>query len=239
VKYTAAFICFALGLGWAAAQSNNLASVALFWATVSCCVLAFAYGARRPGLVIGKKSNGSASWFWTTVNLPWLLFTWATWWVLANTSREPAVSQISGTNIFISRWPFLGGDLSKFEVIIDLAAELPRFYKFEGRYESLPNLDGVELVNSIPLNELNRDTAILVHCAQGHGRSASFTALLLGRLGQSGSSEAAITSILLARPLAKMASCQLQHVKFNFKLQADHAAFGGIALPLVSGPHVG
>ena len=25
----------------------------------------------------------------------------------------------------------------------------------------------------------------------------------------------------------------------NYKLQADHAAFGGIALPLVFGPHVG
>lgn len=115
-------------------------------------------------------------------------------------------------------------DLSKFEVIIDLAAELPRFYKFDGHYESLPNLDGVELVNSQPLNELSRDMAILVHCAQGHGRSAAFTALLLGRLGQSGGAEEAISSILLGRPLAKMASCQLRYVKSNFKLQVDHAA---------------
>jgi hypothetical protein len=216
LKYTIAFICFALCFGWAAWLSNNPASVLLWWSAISCCVLAFAYGARRPSLVMGKKSNGMGSLLWTAVNLPWLLFTWITWFVLAKTSREPAMSQISTTNIFISRWPFLSGDLKKFDVIIDLAAELPRFYRFEGRYESLPNLDGVELINYLTESELNRDLLILVHCAQGHGRSASFVALLLGRLGQSESAEQSIASILSARPLARMAGSQWRHVKSVF-----------------------
>jgi hypothetical protein len=87
VKYALAFICFALGLSWAAFQTENLASALLFWAALSCSVLAFAYAAKKPLLVVGKKSNGNASWFWTTVNLPWLVFSWTTWWVLAKTPK--------------------------------------------------------------------------------------------------------------------------------------------------------
>jgi hypothetical protein len=232
VTYAFAFTCFALALIWAALQSHSPGYL-LFWPAISCGVLAFAYGAKQPHLVCGKKSNGKASWFWDTVNLPWLLFSWATWLLLAGISREHVINQISGSNIFISRWPLFGADLRRFDVVVDLAAELPRFYHFDGRYESVPNLDGLELINLRMMPELGQSTKILVHCAQGHGRSAAFVALLLGRLGFAGSAHAAIAEILAARPLAKMSHRQRRQVELNFQAEAS-MAFSGSGLSLVS-----
>jgi len=168
-------------------------------------------------LVCGKNSTGKASWFWSAINLPWLLFSWVTWLLLACISREPVINQIAGTNISISRWPLFGVDLQQFEIVVDLAAEFPRFYQFDARYESMPNLDGVALINFLPTKELKKDLEILIHCAQGHGRSAAFVALLLGRSGFSDSAQDAVVSILNARPLAKMALCQRRHVELNFQ----------------------
>ena len=235
MTYAFAFICFAFALAWAALQSQSAGSYLLFWPAASCCVLALAYGAKRPHLVCGKKSDGNASWFWVTVNLPWLLFSWAIWLLLACISREQVVNQITGSNIFISRWPLFGVDLQQFEVVFDLAAEFPRFYNFNGHYESIPNLDGVELVNFLSSHELKQSTKILVHCAQGHGRSAAFVALLLGRLGFAGSAQEAIASITKARPLARMTRSQRLHVELSFPAQPNMTS-GASALPSVSKP---
>ena len=42
-----------------------------------------------------------------------------------------------------------------------------------------------------------------------------------------------------ARQFWQVAIGQWRHASSNYELQADHAAFGGIALPLAFGPHVG
>ncbi|MDI1435366.1 protein-tyrosine phosphatase family protein [Polyangium sorediatum] len=197
----------------------------LLWPTLSCVVLAYAYARNRPHLVLGKSSDGRISWFWTSLNLPWLLFTWTTWIVLAVFSRESRVSRLEGTNIHLGRWPLLGPDLSRFDVVVDLAAELPRWYRFAHRYEALPNLDGMPLVHDTPRVEIGPDTVVLVHCAQGHGRTASFVALLLCRRGITSTVEEAIALIHDGRPLARMSRSQRRAVvaKLNVQPPADDA----------------
>jgi hypothetical protein len=216
MNYAFVFTGFALVLFWTALDSRNLSGVWLLWPALSCAVLAFAYAANRPDVLIGKTSNGDASWFWSIVNLPWLLLTWTTWLLLARLSREDVVNPIAGSGIFISRWPLFGVDLNKFDVVIDLAAELPRWYTFHGPYISLPNLDGIALLNFLSTIEFAPASLVLVHCAQGHGRSASLVALLLGRLGLAHSAADAIAMITRSRPGATLAKAQAQHVISHF-----------------------
>jgi hypothetical protein len=183
----------------------------------------------------GKKTNGKTSWFRLTVNLPWLLFSWVTWLLLACISREDAMNHVTGTNVSIARWPVFGVNLSQFEVIVDLAAEFPRFYPFDGRYRSTPNLDGVELVNFLTSNELTQATKILVHCAQGHGRSAAFVALLLGRLGYAANAHDAIARIVQARPRANMSRNQRRQVELHFQAQQLACALPSRQPPMTAG----
>ena len=213
----AKYVVFFLGLAIAqvalmALLPSDPARYLVLWPATSCLVLASAYARNQPQLVTGKSADGRISWFFTSLNLPWLIFTWTTWIVLALFSREPPVSRIGGTNIYLARWPLLGPDLARFDVVVDLAAELPRWYRFAGRYEALPNLDGMPLAHFTPGVEIGPETVVLVHCAEGHGRTASFVVLLLVRLGIARTMDEAIELIHGCRPLARMSRSQIRSV---------------------------
>ena len=218
MKFVVFFLLQALAQGACVALLAHPARHLLLWPALSCVVLAYAYARNRPHLVSGKSNGGRVSWFWTTLNLPWLLFTWTTWIVLAVFSREPRVSRLEGTNIYLGRWPLLGPALSKFDVVVDLAAELPRWYHFPHRYEALPNLDGMPLVHDTPSVEIGPETVVLVHCAQGHGRTASFVVLLLCRMGITSTVEDALALIHAHRPLARLSRSQRRAVTASVSL---------------------
>lgn len=226
MKYVFFFLALALAQGACVALLAHTARYLVLWPATSCVVLAYAYARNRPQLVAGKSNDGRVSCFWTSLNLPWLIFTWTTWIVLAFFSREPPVSRIEGTNIYLARWPLLGPELSRFDVVVDLAAELPRWYRFADRYEALPNLDDMPLAHYTPSVEIGPETVVLVHCAQGHGRTASFVALLLGRLGIASTVEDAIKMIHDCRPLARMSRSQMRSVTANMKLQPTAGCAG-------------
>jgi protein-tyrosine phosphatase len=144
------------------------------------------------------------------------LLTWSTGILLAALSREPAISHILGTNISIARYPLWGVNLSGFSHIFDLTAEFPRFYRCTGHYECLPNLDGIALAQWKPISPLNKHDTILIHCAQGHGRSTTFAAVLLTKMGIFTTPQQAYQTIIQIRPAAKLSSAQyLQLVAFD------------------------
>lgn len=180
----------------------------LLWPTVSCIVMTLAYALHRPFLVSGKTTDGTVSVLLTLVNLPWLAFTWLSWLFVVLFSREPGVSPIAGTNLSISRYPLFGVDLVDFDRIFDLTAECPRLYRSSAHYQCLPNLDGVALSNLQHLSTSGPHEKVLIHCAQGHGRSATFAALLLTDSALFVTTQAAHEAILASRPGAKLAKSQ-------------------------------
>lgn len=180
----------------------------LLWPALTCGVLAIAYGFVRPSLVCGKTESGRVSPLLLTLNLPWLAFTWIAWLLTVAISREPSVNPISGTNVSISRYPLFGVNLASFDRIFDLTSEFPRAYSHSARYHCFPTLDGVALsdLNALPTVEANEK--VLIHCAQGHGRSATFASLLLARNSAFSTPEVAHLAILEARPGARISRSQ-------------------------------
>ena len=183
------------------------------WVALSGAVLAFAYALNRPALVCGKRPSGEISLVIASINFPWLLFTWIVWLFIAVLSREPRVNFINGTNIAISQYPLFGVDIANFERVIDLTAEFPRFYSSSGHYLCMPNLDGVELGTINSRTELNPNEKVLVHCAQGHGRSAAFVTLLLLDNSIFPTLDAAQRAIVNSRPGARVSVVQQNQLK--------------------------
>lgn len=134
------------------------------------------------------------------------------WALAALLSREPAVSEIAGTNISIARYPAFGVDLSKFDRVFDLTAEFPVCYQRIPGYECVANLDGICLRQTEGW-DVGAGESVLVHCALGHGRSATFTALLLVKLGLFSSAESAYRAVLRARPRATVGRAQWRQIQ--------------------------
>ena len=104
-----------------------------------------------------------------------------------------------------------GEDVSEFDTIIDLTAEFPRWYRPANTYLCIPNLDGVAVVDLGVDLQLEDAGQVLIHCAQGHGRSATLAALLLGN-STSQSAEEVLAAIRQARPAVEVSRAQFRQL---------------------------
>lgn len=202
--YPIFFFGFAAFFAYQAVTSEGVAAWLSGWTAISGSVMGAAYLFRRPGWVAGK-SNGELNPFLVLVNAPWLALTYLAGWIQAKLSKESPWDRIGETNVTISRYPFGLDDWNgDFDLVVDLTCELPSSAKrIRGaRYESFPNLDGVPLVENGDELVSEREERILVHCAQGHGRSAIFTSRLLVRLGWVESLDEGLHLIRRSRPKA-------------------------------------
>ena len=213
MKYTVFFITALVFLMFRFWTASGGWRYAMLWPAVTMAVMATAYARNIPWLICGKRCDGRISLILTLVNLPWLSLTWLSVGVLAAVSREPAVSRIGDTNIHLGRYPLSQTVVSEFDVIVDLTAEFPRWYKPRAFYVCHPNVDGMPLANAdLPCAITNTDK-VLIHCAQGHGRSATYAALLLGSLPAFASPMSALAMIQESRPLARPSVRQLRQLE--------------------------
>jgi len=141
------------------------------------------------------------------INLPWLIFTWGIWALESLLSREDAINKIQDTNISIGRYPRFSKLQDEYDMIVDVTAEFPKSCDHAG-YVCLPNLDGVALRNVELPYPIDPNQRVLIHCAQGHGRSATFAAILMNQMNEQISKEEAYKKITEARPAARIASEQ-------------------------------
>lgn len=213
IRYVTFFIALSALCLYYALTIDSLARWFLLWPTLTCLVLASAYGFNRPVLVCGKTASGGVSNLLLTINFPWIAFTWIVWLLTTAFSREPSVNTIAGTNISISRYPLFGVDLTRYDRIFDLTAEFPLAYRHSARYQCLANLDGVALHNLTKLQLVESDEKVLIHCAQGHGRSATFASLLLARSAKFATPQSAHLAILKARPGARLSRSQARQLR--------------------------
>lgn len=154
-------------------------SWAFFGFVPACLLQSLAYGTREPGW-LGKIATGRYS-FWGTLALwPMWLITMGLLSLASLWSRYPAIVEVVPGLWFGRRLFAHEARRIPSYAVLDLTAELPEPQAFRSRSEYLciPMLDGVapstaQLQAAMDwLQCTHRKGPVLVHCAQGHGRSA-------------------------------------------------------------------
>ncbi len=175
-------------------------------------VLAIAYYKNESRYILNKSEKGISIPL-LFLNLPWLLLTYSVYLIYSLFSKENAIDEIGNTGISISSYPINKQQLGHYDVIVDLTAEFPRSYIDLDKYVCLPKLDGVALTNFEVDPKRFANKKVLVHCAQGHGRSAVFTALLLKELQLVENAQEGLDLVQQYRPKAKPSRSQLKQLK--------------------------
>jgi len=195
---------------------SALVCVMLGWLAVSCVGVAAAFFLHRPEWLMGKKHNGKVFLPCCVMNFPFLAIYWVTWFirnVFINRllDREP-VNAIAGTNVSVSCWPGLHVPLDRYDLVIDMTSEMPGYRIGGAKYVCLPNLDGVPLDRYALPVEIDRNTRILVHCAQGRGRSVLMACLILLKLGYAATADEAVQSLKRSRPTVTLSRYQMMQI---------------------------
>lgn len=183
-----------------------------FWLTINALFFAIVYALNKPNWFL-KSYKGKVNTFILILNLPWLIFTFIVWHIQRIFSNENRFDQITGTNIFIGR-RLLSHELPQYiNVVIDLTCEFNEPFFNKVAYINIPLLDAVapsqEIFTTIEdLKNKLIGKSVFIHCAQGHGRTALFTSILLVKLGVASNYCEAHKLILSSRPKATMSGSQ-------------------------------
>jgi len=218
------------GAAWEAAAAGIATSLLgalvitmMLWTAIACCVASAAWllpasnaaQYRRVRWLYGKRRDGTRTWWATLWLLPFLAPMWA-WWHL----RRPTLAEapwhellpdlVLGRRLLDREW-----DL-EVDHIVDLTCEYverPRQRCHPG-YLSLPIVDG-----AAPPADVLRDYAIRIsklpgriylHCAEGHGRTATVAAALLLVRGLAADVDEALQQIAAVRKKAQPYARQLR-----------------------------
>jgi protein-tyrosine phosphatase len=228
MKYSIIFIASGIG-AIALSLQTDIARLFFCWCGVSFLIVGIAYG-WLGAKVFGKQSDGSMAWWAIALLWPYLLLTWSIWHVQRIAIKEKCCHEI-GPGIWLGRRPFLQELPANINLIVDLTAEFPARPKvIAGKtYICLPTLDGMvpgdrpfrELIEQLVLWQGN----MYIHCALGHGRSATVAAALLvaKKLAENGAqAEAAIASKRPQIGLTKVQRHLLKRVTNNFDISYNH-----------------
>lgn len=185
------------------------------WPALSNCLFLISYAvpSLRLGVRLLHKHPGSG-----TIALPRLLLClpallplWVFWWarhVLVQDWKEEPFHKVSQT-LYLGRFPLRYPSEFPIDVanIVDLTAEfvVRKDVASGRRYICLPSLD-CELPGAHDMVSLARDVATwpgdtYIHCANGHGRSASVAALVMVLKGEAASVDAAFATMKSTRTL--------------------------------------
>lgn len=156
----------------------------LSWLFVWVSISFLAVGTGYIGLgakIFGKKANGKISTLSLIILLPYLLIAWITWHIQRSIGREDCCNEIAD-GIWLGRRAFKDELPENISLVVDLTSEFtePDNIIRDKAYICIPTLD-----TSIPdeqvFDELIQKIAtwdgnVYIHCALGHGRSATVAA---------------------------------------------------------------
>jgi len=201
----------AVGLGWL--------PIAVEWYLASCCLtLALAYGFRSAGRDV-ERFAFRAGWsiIVRTILLPYLALGAVTLYLARWFDREALLNPVA-PGIAIGRLPFPSERIELERVgiraVLNLCWEFPRVSGID-RVPGLATARVPILDGAAPTDRQFRDACacvarwraegrfVLIHCAQGHGRTATVAAAVLCELGLASDAEEALSLIRSARPLAR------------------------------------
>ena len=205
----AAFTSWALRGGW---------FIPFAWPAVSFAIVGVAYLVGDASL-FGKRSDGSRHWVYMAALLPYLLFARVVWLAQVTLSSEPATSSVN-ERLTVSR-RLRPQELPPDTVqICDLTCEFvdPKAFRSRCAYICHPILDAgttdaAELLDFARSLQPSAKGRLLVHCANGHGRTGMFAAVWLLAHGFATSADEAIELIQAVRPGVSLRRRQFQLVR--------------------------
>ncbi len=206
-KYAKRFVALAFGAVVAALVAENPFARAIeLNVALSFAGVAFGYGSGRPG-VFGKRGARLTWWSWL-IYWPYFALNFLSLWLFRRTARENPFDEIPpGLWLGCRLWPRDATALPAPSGVLDLTAEFSevKFLQRAPAYLCIPVLDttaptvedlqrGVEY-----LHEHIAHGPVYVHCALGHGRSATFAAAYLLSVDAAVSVETALATLKTAR----------------------------------------
>lgn len=207
-------IQMALGVGLLAA-AGVLGGWAwlLAWPGWSVLIVGAAYLGYGPK-VLGKRPDGELGIVHVVLLLPYYAVAWTLWQLKSRLREERPWDEVA-PGILVGRRP-LGDEEMPREatVVVDLTSEFPRSpsTRAVARYECVPTLDTtapeVDAFRALIDRIADDEGPIFVHCAMGHGRSATVAAALMVRRGLASDAEDAIRRMTEARPLVYLHGVQ-------------------------------
>ncbi len=211
------FGLFQVALGLAligAALALGGVSWALAWPGLAVLLVGLGYLGLGPR-VFGKRSEDGrlASWALALV-FPYVIVAWSLWQLKSRLYRGRAWDEVA-PGVRLGRRPLGAHELPPdTRCVVDLTSELPRAVPeiAIARYVCLPTLDTsvapddelAALVESIA----DEEGPLFIHCAMGHGRSATVAAALLIRRGLCRDVDEAIATLVKARPGVRLHAVQ-------------------------------
>lgn len=203
MKYGFLFLLLALAMSVAATRGGPWAWL-LFYPAFSFGVVSAAYLFSAPG-VFGKRFDGGRSRLGTLLVLPYVLYVAAVWHVVRLLSREPKSNSL-GDDLVLSR-RLLGHELpDNIASVVDLTCEFTEPYdrwKIQS-YTCYPMLDGsgatADELRELAVEINDMPKPVLIHCAQGHGRTGLVAAAVLLVSGKVQTAADAIAMVQSVRP---------------------------------------
>tara|TARA_R110002049_G_scaffold288423_1_gene470929 strand:+ start:111512 stop:112171 length:660 start_codon:yes stop_codon:yes gene_type:complete len=211
MKYGFLFLLLALAMSVAAVRSGPWEWL-LFYPAFSFGVVAAAYLSSAPG-VFGKRFDGRRSWLGTLLVLPYVPYVSAVWHLVRLLSREPKISVLND-EIVLSRRLLSHEMPENIASVVDLTCEFiePKDGWDLQSYVCYPMLDGTASTSTeirVLADEIIKmPKPVLIHCAQGHGRTGLVTAAVLIASGKAQTTGDAIAMIQAVRPGVELNKAQ-------------------------------
>jgi hypothetical protein len=178
------------------------------WPATAVFVVGLGYLGLGPK-VFGKRADGSLRPLQSVILLPYHVVAFARMHWDALRHREDPWHLVSD-GLYLGRRTSRSALPPGTRIVVDLTAEMPRIEGLgsEIRYHVLPTLDAtaptpepfVRLVSAL----VDEPGPIFVHCAAGHGRSATFAAALLTARGLARDAAEAEAILKRSRPLVHL-----------------------------------
>ena len=180
----------------------------LLWSGASWFIAGLAYALDRPH-IFGKKPDGTMSPWPKIALLPYLLVTWLLWLCQTRLTREAPADEIL-PDLWLGRRMTSKTIPQGVTLVVDLTAEFsePADVLQGRKYLCVPALDAAapraDLFADAVKRIVDHDGGALVHCALGHGRSATLVAGVLMAKGLAADPGEAEQMIQRCRPAAAL-----------------------------------
>ena len=219
------WLALVLGLGALIAMQRGMVrgyvwhtiTVCVLWLTASAVLLHLAY-AENDHHAFAKRDDGRLPLWVRIVLLPFYLPFRMRQIALTVFSSESATDQLI-PGVYIGRRPIRRSDFPQdVTVIVDLAAECAAANVVRDgsvRIVSFPVLEaGVRGVSDlVACIDALPEQGILIHCAQGHGRTGFFACAFLLRRGEVQNLSEALALLTSVRPRAKLRQAQINFLR--------------------------